>query len=43
MIKQFLVDYHSIQQFNIEDVYVFINTFRQLKLEIALAIPASNE
>ena len=45
MIKQFLVDYHSIQQFNIEDVYVFkkINLFRHLKLEIALAIPASTE
>ena len=44
-IKSFLVDAQLIQYFNIEDVYfsLNINIFHHLKLEIALAIPASNE
>ena len=45
LIKYSVVDAQLINYFNLGDVYFLINRniFRHLKLEIALAIPASNE
>ena len=41
----FVVDAHLVKQFNLKDIYLkkYINIFRHLKLEIASAIPASND
>ena len=45
LIKYSVVDAQLIKYFNLGDVYFFMNRniFRHLKLEIALAIPASND
>ena len=45
LIKYSVVDAQLIKYFNLGDVYIFMNRniFRHLKLEIALAIPASND
>ena len=41
----FVVDAQLVKQFNLKDIYLkkYINIFCHLKLEIALAIPASND
>ena len=45
LINYSVVDAQIIKYINLGDVYFFINKniFRHLKLEIAIAIPASNE